>query len=133
MPTWCRVVGWKRYNEDAWDLKRGQLRTQLDAETYTDTFPPSRGWWTVRGNTISLGVDDYRTTLQANEYPSQIIDDTACFAGVMGFDKNKTVEMLQRGDPAYELPNPPPVVEEPPSVEEQPRPGIFTRLRQALG
>ena len=123
MPLWRRPVGWQEYDESSWELKRAQLRNELIAENWTDEYPPALGRWTLRGGVISLGVDDYRAALRRQEYPSQILDDTACHSTVMGFNKDATVAMLKRGDETYELPRP---------ADETARPGLFTRLRQAL-
>lgn len=173
MPRWCQPVGWQQFDESAWDLKRDQLKMQLSDETQTKEYPPPRGKWTQRDNIIFLGVDDYRATLKSNEYPSQIIDDIASHAGVLGFNREATEAMIRRGDGNYKLPDPPsdeplapmpqpqppaPAEPQPPAadsrgrvrryrrpirvpaaepqpqapVKDDPKPGLLTRLKQAI-
>lgn len=138
LPQWCEPVGWQQYDEAAWDLKRDQLRLQLSAETLTKDFPPARGRWTLRGNIIYLGVDDFRVAFKANEYPSQIVDLAACFGDVIGFNKDATVAMLKRGNGSFELPEIPPNEPPAPAAAPQPtgnddsKPGLLTRLKRAI-
>lgn len=142
-PRWAKPVGWREYDDAAWELKRKQLKIQLSEGTLTREFPPPRGLWTLRENVIYVGVDDYRTAEKSNEFPSQILEPAARFGGALRLNKDATVAMLRRGDGDYQLPDfppeppPAPVIPAPPPPPEPPppparRPGLLTRLKQAL-
>ena len=151
LPQWCKPVGWKDYDDAAWELKREQLKRLLEVETQVKTFPPPVGRWMLRGDTIYLGVDDFRAELKSNEYPSYLLDAATCRAGVIGLNKNQTVAMLRRSDDTYELPEllpdePPAPTTAPPLPAAEPAPpsppvapenagsrqGLLTRLWRAI-
>lgn len=151
LPHWCKPVGWKVYDDTAWEVKRDQLKSLLDVETQVKTFPPPVGRWMVRKDKIYLGVDDYRAELKSNEYPSYLLSMSDCHAGVLALDKNQTMAMLKRSDDTYELPEllpdepPAPALAPPlPAAEPAPpsppaapenagsKPGLLTRLWRAI-
>lgn len=142
LPHWCKPVGWQVFDDLAWELKRNQLKNLLDSETQVKPFPPSVGRWMQRGDTIYLGVEDYRAELKSNEYPSYLLNQAACHAGVIALDKNQTIAMLRRSDDTYELPEmlpdepaPQTIAEPPPPTAEEaaePKRGMLPRILRAI-
>lgn len=127
LPAWCKVIGWREYDDAAGDLKRRQVRARLAAEALTAEYPPPPGFWTRKGDEIFIGVGDYRIALRNKAIPTQIVRMGSSHGGNLALSKEDTVAMLKRGDASYELP------ELQPGPEQEPeKPGLFSRLKAAL-
>lgn len=139
LPGWAAAMPRIQYDDMAWDIQRKQLASRLRVETYTADCPPPVDRWTETADCLVVAVADYRQALKNYLLPQSILAIDQCFGGYLYLDKTKTLAFIRRCAEMrdYEFPavdgvTAPDAVAPPPAVEEPPRPGLFTRLKQAL-
>jgi len=129
-PGWARAVPRMQYDDSAWDTQRKQLASRLGAESYTAECPPPIDRWTVMGDYLVVGVEDYRLALKNYLLPQSILAIDQCFGGYLYLDKTKTLDFIRRSEDMrdYQFPavgglGPPPAE---PGAEQ--KPGLLARL-----